>query len=148
MELGDISNKLKSISVTAGSVFKTTLYKSDGVKPKKAEDSSRDKYFVILGEDESSYIVGVLLINTNINSNLAHIIAPYQHCIYPDIYEFLDGQYRFVDCYKIKTIERKRILSDASYIGIINEDDMKKIAELAKASPGNLPNDLKRFNIK
>ncbi len=148
MELGVISNKLKSMSVTVGSVFKTTLYKSDGVKPKKAEDLSRDKYFVVIGEDESSYIVGVLLINTNVNSNLARIIAPYQHCIYPDVYEFLDGQCRFVDCYKIKTIDRNRILSDASYVGIINEDDMQRIAELAKGSPGNLPDDLDRFNIK
>lgn len=147
MELGDISSKLKALSIETGSVFKATMLRSDGVVPKHSGETSRDKYFVVLGKDDDSYLVGVLLINSGINNNLAKIIAPYQHCIYPDEYDFLDGQYRYVNCYDIKRISFKKISEEAEYIGFINDADMQEIIRLVRESPGNRHDILEQFNI-
>lgn len=63
MALGDLST-LKALSIDVGSVFKMTLTPKDGIKPKNEGDSSRDKYFVIIGKTEDSVIIGSLLINS------------------------------------------------------------------------------------
>ena len=81
MNLGDLSSQLKGIFIQPGSILKMTLFPKDGVTPKNAGDTSRTKYFVVIGKDENSILVGSLLINSDINTNMAKIIAPYQHCI-------------------------------------------------------------------
>ncbi|MBQ8422429.1 MAG: hypothetical protein IJX11_09240 [Bacteroidales bacterium] len=87
---------LKSLAIEVGSVFKMTMYPEDKVIPKKEGDVSRDKYFVIIGKTVDSVVVGSLLINTNINSRLFNLISPYQHCISPESYDFLNGKERYI----------------------------------------------------
>lgn len=138
---------LKRMSLVPGSVFRMELFPEDGVTPKNDGDVSRNKYFVVLGIDNDSILVGSVLINSEINSSLIRVIAPYQHCIYPEDYEFLNDKFRYVDCFLIKELPFERILSSADYIGIINEADMSKIKELAVMSPANRPNVLKRYGL-
>lgn len=147
MNLGELSDKLKGVSVQKGSVFKMTFFPKDGVAPKNASDTSRTKYFVIIGKDKDSILVGSLLINTDVNINLSTIIAPYQHCIYPKDYSFLGNQHRYIDCYRIKEIEFGRIVDDAEYIGTISQADVLRAIQLANASPVNKPLTLKKFGI-
>lgn len=146
MALGDLS-ALKALSVDVGSVFKMTLSPKDGIKPKKDGDISRDKYFVIIGKAQDSVIIGSLLINSEINDRLFTLIGPYQHCIYPDQYEFLNGKERYIDCYKIKEFEYIRILQDAEYIGHIDSNDIYEAINLSKSSPANNNQTLKKFDL-
>ncbi len=146
MKVGNL-NSLKSLSIKAGCVFKMTLYPDDGVVPKKESDNSRTKYFVVLGKDENSILVGSVLINSAINATLINIIAEYQHCIYPSDYEFLMGKYRYVDCYKIKELNFDKIIDEVEFIGSINETDFSKIIKLVNKSPVNKPLTLKKFGI-
>lgn len=146
MELGEIA-ALKRHSIEVGSVFKMTLYPQDGVTPKNEGESSRDKYFVIIGKTTDGIVVGSLLINTNINDNLKDVIGPYQHCIHPDQYDFLNGKDRYIDCYRIKELTFERLLKDGIYIGQIETDDIAEATKLAKVSPVNNRHTLKKFSL-
>lgn len=147
MNLGDFSSQLKGISIQPGSVFKMTLFPKDGVTPKKEGDVSRTKYFVVIGKDEDSILVGSLLINSDVNINMIHAIAPYQHCIYPKDYTFLGNKYRYIDCYRIKELQFDQIIESGEYIGTISKVDMDKAIDLANASPVNKPLTLKKFGV-
>lgn len=147
MKLGEFSVQLKEMSVRPGSVFKMTLFPKDSICPKNEGDKSRTKYFVVLGKDEDSILVGSLLINTDVNVNLIKVIAPYQHCIYPKDYQFLGDKYRYIDCYKIKEFQFNDIVADGEFIGTINQQDMDKAIQLANDSPVNKPHILKKYNV-
>lgn len=147
MNLGDFSSQLKGISIQLGSVFKMTLFPKDGVTPKNEGDVSRTKYFVVIGKDEDSILVGSLLINSDVNINMIHAIAPYQHCIYPKDYSFLGNKYRYIDCYRIKELQFDQIIESGEYIGTISHVDMEKAIDLANASPVNKPLTLKKFGV-
>ena len=147
MKLGDFSSKFKGMSIQPGSVFRMTLFPKDGVTPKNEGDKSRTKYFVVIGIDDESLLVGSLLINSDVNINLVHAIAPYQHCIYPKDYAFLGDKYRFIDCYRIKELSFTQIIEDGDYIGTVSAVDLDKAIDLANASPVNKPLTLKKFGI-
>lgn len=147
MNLGDFSSQLKGISIQPGSVFKMTLFPKDGVTPKNEGDVSRTKYFVVIGKDEDSILVGSLLINSDVNIKMIHAIAPYQHCIYPKDYSFLGNKYRYIDCYRIKELQFDQIIESGKYIGTISKVDMEKAIDLANASPVNKPLTLKKFGV-
>lgn len=147
MNLGDFSSQLKGISIQPGSVFKMTLFPKDGVTPQKEGDVSRTKYFVVIGKDEDSILVGSLLINSDVNINMIHAIAPYQHCIYPKDYSFLGNKYRYIDCYRIKELQFDQIIESGEYIGTISKADIDKAIDLANASPVNKPLTLKKFGV-
>lgn len=147
MNLGDLSSQLKGLSIQLGSVFKMTLFPKDGVTPKNEGDVSRTKYFVVIGKDEDSILVGSLLINSDVNINMVHAIAPYQHCIYPKDYSFLGDKYRYIDCYRIKELQFDQIIESGEYIGTISEVDMYKAIDLANASPVNKPLTLMKYGI-
>ena len=147
MNLGDLSSQLKGLSIQLGSVFKMTLFPKDGVTPKNEGDVSRTKYFVVIGKDEDSILVGSLLINSDVNINMVHAIAPYQHCIYPRDYSFLGDKYRYIDCYRIKELQFDQIIESGEYIGTISEVDMYKAIDLANASPVNKPLTLMKYGI-
>lgn len=146
MELGDFA-ELKSLAIEVGNVFRMTMYPEDKVTPKKVGDTSRDKYFVVIGKTEDSVVVGSLLINTNINSKMFNLIAPYQHCITPDTYPFLNGKERYISCYEIKKFPTERVIEKAEYIGMLSTEDVDVSIDLAKKSPIIDKRTLKMFNL-
>lgn len=147
MELGGLSEALKGLAIEVGCVFKMTFYPEDGVTPKSKGDTSRDKYFVILGKDSDNVTVGNVLINTDINPNLAHVIYASQLCIYPDVNPFLGDKHRYIDCYRIKEIPIERVKAEAQYIGILNESDLQKAKELVCKSPAIPVAVLKKYGL-
>lgn len=146
MELGDLSS-LKRLAIQRGAIFKMTFYPEDGIKPKNPGDKSRNKYFCILGITDNCWLVGSVLINTEINQNLAKIIKPYQHILSAARYDFLNGEDRFLDCYRISKIDFERIVSKAEYIDTLLDIDINRAIDLANLSPMNSDKDLKSFGI-
>ncbi len=146
MDLGK-SAALKSLSLQVGSVFKMKLLPQEGVTPKNPEDTCRTKYLVVLGIDDSKILVGSVLINSHINDRLFSIIGPYQHCIYETDYSFLTKEESFIDCFQVKEISYDRIIDEAEYIGLIEDDDMVAVRELVISSPANKKLTLKKFHI-
>lgn len=148
MRLGELSTQLNGMTIQPGSVFKMTLYPKDGITPKNEGDNSRTKYFVVIGKDEDSLLVGSLLINTDVNINMVHAIAPYQYCIYPKDYSFLGDKFRYIDCYLIKELDYNQITAEGEFIDVISSADLARAIDLAKASPVNKPAVLKRYGLQ
>lgn len=146
MALGDIA-ALRAHAIDVGSVFKMRIYPEDGVKPKNEGETYRDKRLVIVGKTQDAVLVGSLLINSEINDNMFTKIAPYQHCIYPDQYDFLNDKERYIDCYKIFEFDFDRILDTGEYVGQINPDDIAEAIKCAKGSPVNSTYTLKKFKL-
>lgn len=147
MELGDIP-ALKSLSVQIGSIFKLTLYPSDGVTPKNHGESSRDKYVVVLGIDDDRVMLASVLINSSINLNFVHSIAPFQREIHKADYPFMTKPVSYVDCYKLRELTVERLINDAVYIGHMVEEDLKSIVALSVKSPVNSVYILKKYHIE
>lgn len=146
MRLDNIQ-ELKRLAINIGSVFRIECFPTDGVVPKVKEDKSRFKYIVIVGIDKEGYFIGASLINSQINERLKHLIAQYQKELDADNYSFLEGKSRYVDCYKIITIKKQRILNDGEYIGNLDSEDICEVRELLKTSPIMDQNTIAQFDI-
>ncbi len=146
MEIGEL-RPLKEMAVKPGSVFRMRFYPQDGIVPKDSGDTSRDKYFIILGKDNQGGYVALSLINTAINENLKQRIGAFQYQISSSDYEFLDGKDRFVDCYDMKEVASERIIEQGDYAGLISETDLKAIIKLVNDSPIVSVAKLKRYEI-
>lgn len=146
MEIGEL-HPLKVLAVKSGSVFRMRFYPQDGVVPKDEGDTSRDKYFVILGKNNDGNYVALSLINTEINENLKQRIGAFQYQISSSDYDFLNGKDRFVDCYDMKEVVSERIVEQGDYAGLISETDLKAIIKLVNNSPIVSVAKLKRYEI-
>lgn len=146
VELGDISKKLKILSLKRGSVFRMELFPQDGVTPKNKGDKSRTKYFVVLGVDGNKVSVCSTLINSEINPKRYNWIGPYQYLISASKYNFLEHKDRYVDCYQYIDLKYDKILDNAEYIGIIDEEDIVEIIKLLKSAP-LINNEIERYNL-
>ncbi len=138
---------MKEMAVKPGSVFRMRFYSQDGVVPKDVKDTSRDKYFVILGKNDDGNYVALSLINTEINENLKQRIGAFQYQINSSDYEFLNGKDRFVDCYDMKEVASERIIDQGDYAGLISEADMNAIIKLVNYSPIVSVAKLRRYGI-
>lgn len=146
MEIGEL-HPLKVLAVKPGSVFRMRFYPQDGIVPKDTNDTSRDKYFVILGKNDDGNYVALSLINTEINENLKQRIGAFQYQISSSNYGFLNGKDRFVDCYDMKEVASERIVNQGDYAGLISETDLKAIIKLVNGSPIVSIAKLKRYAI-
>lgn len=146
MELGELP-ALRQLSIQPGSVYHLRMYPEDGVVPKNEGDTYRDKFSVIVGKNADGSYLALTLINTEINHLLKNKIGKYQFLIKHDKYDFLHGKDRYVDCYRIKEIQMRRILEHGTYIGIISDTDMQKIVSLLQQSPLMSPAKLQRYSI-
>lgn len=146
MEIGEL-RPLKEMAVKPGSVFRMRFFPQDGIVPKDAGDTSRDKYFVILGKNNEGDLVALSLINTEINENLRQRIGAFQYQISSSDYEFLNGKDRFVDCYDMKEVASERIVEQGDYAGLISETDLKSIIKLVNDSPIVSVAKLRRYGI-
>lgn len=146
MEIGEL-RPLKEMAVKPGSVFRMRFFPQDGIVPKDAGDTSRDKYFVILGKNNEGDLVALSLINTEINENLRQRIGAFQYQISSSDYGFLNGKDRFVDCYDMKEVASERIIDQGDYAGLISEADMNAIIKLVNYSPIVSVAKLRRYGI-
>lgn len=61
--------KLARGTVNVGDVYEITMSEVNGITPKNG-DSTRDKYFIVLGFDSEGVAYGGVIINSQINKNL------------------------------------------------------------------------------
>ena len=135
-------------SIHVGSIFKMEFTPSEGVKPKNPGETSRIKYFVIIGIDGNRAVVGALLINSRINDRFFSRIGPYQHRIEGAEYSFMTKEESYINCYEIKEIAARAIIAKAEYVGELLAADLTAARALVKTSPSIKPATLKRFHLK
>jgi len=80
-------SELIASTIKVGSVYRMKLSPEEGVVPKSSTDTSRNKFFVVVGFDKEGSAIGFVHINTDINPNLAEEVKrlhyPILHKDYP-----------------------------------------------------------------
>ena len=87
---------MKPSEIKIGDVFFVTMNKANGVVPKPG-DTSRDKFFVVLGFDNDGNVYGGVIFNSFINMNLPLNVRAMQHLIKGESYDFLSYD-SYIDC--------------------------------------------------
>lgn len=118
-------------AVTRGDIYHR--YFTTTVPPK-------DKFFVIIGEDENHY-VGYFFINSNINRSIARKKAMYdmQMPIKPENYLFLK-HLSFIAGHELSRLRKSDLIDELStgatrFKGRMSDDDMDMLLDAARKSP-------------
>lgn len=145
MELSSFPEVLKRGALKRGAVFRMNMSEEDGITPKHGDD--KQKRFVVIATDEGRLAAASLIINSEINRNLFNVIAPYQHEIYRSDYDFLDHD-SYIDGFTLHEFSASRILSEADFIGVIDETDIQESVNHLVDTGKVKPVILKRYNLQ
>lgn len=104
--LADIGNKLTQDNIKIGNVYLLNLNENNGITPKDG-DSTRNKFFIVLGFDNDGNVIGGLVINSKINNKLPSTITDYQLPITVEQCPFLNHN-SFINCSKIIIANRTK----------------------------------------
>lgn len=149
MKLSDALNedallRLASHTVKVGDVYEITMTEANGIKP-KAGDSSRDKYFIVLGFDSNGLAYGGVIINSKINRHLPAHLKMYHMPIRQSKYPFLRYD-SFVDCVRLKVANPQKF-KKWNYLGEIDDYDIGLIIGTIKESPAESEERLSQFGL-
>ena len=123
-----ISELIGSV-IEEGDVYRMRLDGREGVVGNDGADS-RNKYFVLDGNDSEGNAFGIFLIDTNINPSLPEARKRKHYKLLSCNYDFLDGMDRYVDCSDFKVIQKERFsahFSATKSIAKINNEDISII---------------------
>ncbi len=135
---------MKPSEIKIGDVFFVTMNKANGVVPKPG-DTSRDKFFVVLGFDNDGNVYGGVIFNSFINMNLPLNVRAMQHLIKGESYDFLSYD-SYIDCSSIKIVKKNKLLKSTS-LGTLEEKDITLVCDKIKSNSRINKAELKRFGL-
>lgn len=143
--LGDLADKLTQNSINIGDVHLLNLDQNNGITPKSG-DTTRNKFFIVLGFDNEGNVIGGLVINTKINYKLPPSVTDYQLPVSVEQFPFLEHN-SFINCSKIIVAKRSKF-NKTTYRGEISDTEMMElIINTVKESPTVNKMQLKEFGI-
>lgn len=143
--LGDLADKLTQNSINIGDVHLLNLDQNNGITPKSG-DTTRNKFFIVLGFDNEGNVIGGLVINSKINYKLPPSVTDYQLPVSVEQFPFLEHN-SFVNCSKIIVAKRSKF-NKTTYRGEISDTEMMElIINTIKESPTVNKMQLKEFGI-
>lgn len=135
--------------VEEGDVYRMRLDDREGVVGKDGANS-RNKYFVLIGNDSEGNAFGFFLIDTNINPSLPEARKQKHIKLLSCNYDFLEGTDRYVDCSDFKIIQKERfsaLFSAKKSIAKINKEDISIIKSEAISYRNANRKLLRRFGL-
>ena len=143
--LGDMADELTQNSINIGDVHLLNLDQNNGITPKSG-DTTRNKFFIVLGFDNDGNVIGGLVINSKINYKLPPSVTDYQLPVSVEQFPFLEHN-SFINCSKIIVAKRSKF-NKTTYRGEISDTEMMKlIINTVKESPTVNKMQLKEFGI-
>lgn len=143
--LGDMADELTQNSINIGDVHLLNLDQNNGITPKSG-DTTRNKFFVVLGFDNEGNVIGGLVINSKINYKLPPSVTDYQLPVSVEQFPFLEHN-SFINCSKIIVAKRSKF-NKTTYRGEISDTEMMElIINTVKESPTVNKMQLKEFGI-
>lgn len=143
--LGEDADRLAQHSISIGDVHLISLDERNGITPKDG-DTSRDKFFIVLGFDGNGNVIGGLVINSRINKNLPSVITDYHLPVTVRQCPFLSHN-SFINCSLLVRAGINKF-SSRTYRGEISDKElMRQIIETVKESPTVSRMSLKEFGI-
>lgn len=141
---GDDAESLIQKSISVGDVFRINMGRETGIVPKEG-DESRNKFFIVLGFDDSGNAYGGVIINSKINRRIPYEAQILHMPISKDKYDFLTYN-SFVDCSELMVVKKEKVVT-WRYLGHIEEEDTELITETIKSSPFESEARLEQFGI-
>lgn len=143
--LGDLADELTQNSINIGDVHLLNLDQNNGITPKSG-DTTRNKFFIVLGFDNDGNVIGGLVINSKINYKLPPLVTDYQLPVSVQQFPFLEHN-SFINCSKIIVAKRSKF-NKTTYRGEISDTEMMElIINTVKESPTVNKMQLKEFGI-
>ena len=143
--LGDMADELTQNSINIGDVHLLNLDQNNGITPKSG-DTTRNKFFIVLGFDNEGNVIGGLVINSKINYKLPPSVTDYQLPVSVEQFPFLEHN-SFINCSKIIVAKRGKF-NKTTYRGEISDTEMMElIINTIKESPTVNKMQLKEFGI-
>lgn len=143
--LGDMADELTQNSINIGDVHLLNLDQNNGITPKSG-DTTRNKFFIVLGFDNEGNVIGGLVINSKINYKLPPSVTDYQLPVSVQQFPFLEHN-SFINCSKIIVAKRSKF-NKTTYRGEISDTEMMElIINTVKESPTVNKMQLKEFGI-
>lgn len=143
--LGDSADKLTQSSINIGDVHLLNLDQNNGITPKSG-NTTRNKFFIVLGFDNEGNVIGGLVINSKINYKLPPSVTDYQLPVSVEQFPFLEHN-SFINCSKIIVAKRSKF-NKTTYRGEISDTEMMElIINTIKESPTVNKMQLKEFGI-
>lgn len=143
--LGDRADKLTQNSINIGDVHLLNLDQSNGITPKSG-DTTRNKFFIVLGFDNEGNVIGGLVINSKINYKLPPSVTDYQLPVSVQQFPFLEHN-SFINCSKIIVAKRSKFNKTTYRDEISDTEMMELIINTVKESPTVNKMQLKVFGI-
>ena len=143
--LGDMADELTQNSINIGDVHLLNLDQNNGIPPQSG-DTTRNKFFIVLGFDNEGNVIGGLVINSKINYKLPPSVTDYQLPVSVEQFPFLEHN-SFINCSKIIVAKRSKF-NKTTYRGEISDTEMMElIINTIKESPTVNKMQLKEFGI-
>lgn len=140
-----MADKLTQNSINIGDVHLLNLDQNNGITPKSG-DTTRNKFFIVLGFDNEGNVIGGLVINSKINYKLPPSVTDYQLPVSVEQFPFLEHN-SFINCSKIIVAKRSKF-NKTTYRGEISDTEMMElIINTVKESPTVNKMQLKEFGI-
>lgn len=130
--------------VCRGEVYEITMTEENGIKPKPGF-SSRNKYFIVLGQDTDGVVYGGVVINSRINPHLPPYIRMFHMPLKHSKYPFLRYD-SFVDCVQLKKANPKNFRED-NLLGRLDTEDIRLIIGTIKESPRENAKHLAQYGL-
>ena len=143
--LGNMADELTQNSINIGDVHLLNLDQNNGITPKSG-NTTRNKFFIVLGFDNEGNVIGGLVINSKINYQLPPSVTDYQLPVSVEQFPFLEHN-SFINCSKIIVAKRSKF-NKTTYRGEISDTEMMElIINTVKESPTVNKMQLKEFGI-
>lgn len=143
--LGNMADELTQNSINIGDVHLLNLDQNNGITPKSG-NTTRNKFFIVLGFDNEGNVIGGLVINSKINYKLPPSVTDYQLPVSVQQFPFLEHN-SFINCSKIIVAKRSKF-NKTTYRGEISDTEMMElIINTVKESPTVNKMQLKEFGI-
>ena len=143
--LGDMADELTQNSINIGDVHLLNLDQNNGITPKSG-NTTRNKFFIVLGFDNEGNVIGGLVINSKINYKLHPSVTDYKLPVSVEQFPFLEHN-SFINGSKIIVAKRSKF-NKTTYRGEISDTEMMElIINTIKESPTVNKMQLKEFGI-
>lgn len=136
---------LASGSVKPGNVYRIKMGAENGITPKNPGDTSRNKFFIVLGVCPDGSVYGGVVINSEMNKGIPANLREYHIPLQRIRYGFL-GHDSYVDCVELKTVPAATF-ARWRYLGEIGERDFEIIKNAAVSNPAAKKAELKLYGL-
>lgn len=143
--IGNKANELARKSINIGDVHLLPLGLEEGITAKDGA-STKDKFFVVLGFDNSGNIIGGIVINSKINPNLPSAVTDYLMPITKEECPFLKYD-SYANCSRLKVVSREKFGAFTFRGRIDNEELLNLIKGAVIESPYANRQQLKEFGL-